>query len=79
MEVDALGKLPKRLQGPAKDALREIMNAPKGADAEAGIDRRDGDGPFADDDFGIHPADAELEAVTMASGPRVGGDRAGRS
>ena len=37
--ANVLDKLPKRLQGPAKDALREIMNAPTRADAEAGIDR----------------------------------------
>ena len=36
--ANVLDKLPKRLQGPAKDALREIMNAPTRTDAEAGID-----------------------------------------
>lgn len=37
--ANVLDKLPKRLQGPAKAALREIMNAPTRADAEKGIDR----------------------------------------
>jgi putative transposase len=41
--ANVLDKLPKRLQGPAKAALREIMNAPKRADAEAGIDRFEAD------------------------------------
>lgn len=36
--ANVIDKLPKRLQGPAKDALREIMNAPTRQDAEAGID-----------------------------------------
>ena len=36
---NVLDKLPKRLQGPAKAALREIMNAPTRADAVKGIDR----------------------------------------
>ena len=37
--ANVLDKLPKRLQRVAKEALREIMNAPTRADAEAGIDR----------------------------------------
>ena len=37
--ANVLDKLPKRLQGSAKAALREIMNAPTRADAEKGIDR----------------------------------------
>jgi putative transposase len=41
--ANVLDKLPKRLQGPAKAALREIMNAPTRADAEAGIDRFEAD------------------------------------
>jgi putative transposase len=41
--ANVLDKLPKRLQGPAKEALREIMNAPTRADAEAGIDRFEAD------------------------------------
>lgn len=36
---NVLDKLPKRLQGPVKAALREIMNAPTRADAVKGIDR----------------------------------------
>jgi len=37
--ANVLDKLPKRLQGPAKTALREIMNAPTRADAEKDIDQ----------------------------------------
>lgn len=37
--ANVLDKLPKRLQRAAKEALREIMNAPTRADAEAGIER----------------------------------------
>jgi putative transposase len=36
--ANVLDKLPKRLQRPAKEALREIMNAPSRADAETGIE-----------------------------------------
>ncbi|MFG0253006.1 MAG: IS256 family transposase [Phycisphaerales bacterium JB038] len=36
---NVLDKLPKRLQGPAKAALREILTAPTRADAVKGIDR----------------------------------------
>lgn len=41
--ANVLDKLPKRLQGPAKAALREIMNAPTREDAEKGIDRFEAD------------------------------------
>lgn len=41
--ANVLDKLPKRLQRAAKDALREIMNAPTRTDAEAGIDRFEAD------------------------------------
>ena len=41
--ANVLDKLPKRLQQAAKEALREIMNAPTRADAEAGIDRFEAD------------------------------------
>jgi len=41
--ANVLDKLPKRLQGPAKAALREIMNAPTREDAEAGIERFEAD------------------------------------
>ena len=41
--ANVLDKLPKRLQGSAKAALREIMNAPTRADAEKGIDRFEAD------------------------------------
>jgi len=41
--ANVLDKLPKRLQGPAKAALREIMNAPTRADAETDIDRFEDD------------------------------------
>jgi len=41
--ANVLDKLPKRLQGPAKTALREIMNAPTREDAEKGIDRFEAD------------------------------------
>lgn len=40
---NVLDKLPKRLQGPAKAALREIMNAPTREAAEQGIDRFEAD------------------------------------
>ena len=40
---NVLDKLPKRLQAAAKEALREIMNAPTREDAEAGIDRFEAD------------------------------------
>jgi len=36
---NVLDKLPKRLQAKAKEALREIINAPTRADAQAGIER----------------------------------------
>ena len=41
--ANVLDKLPKRLQGPAKAALREIMNAPTRKDAEKGIDQFEAD------------------------------------
>jgi transposase-like protein len=41
--ANVLDKLPKRLQDPAKAALREIMNAPTRADALKGIDRFEDD------------------------------------
>jgi transposase-like protein len=41
--ANVLDKLPKRLQGPAKAALREIMNAPTREAAEKGIDRFEAD------------------------------------
>ena len=41
--VNVLDKLPKRLQGPAKAALREIMNAPTREAAEKGMDRFEAD------------------------------------
>jgi len=41
--ANVLDKLPKRLQGPAKAALREIMNAPTRKVAEKGIDRFEDD------------------------------------
>jgi len=41
--ANVLDKLPKRLQRPAKAALREIMNAPTRADAVKGIDRFEAD------------------------------------
>src|SRR5690606_6352708 len=41
--ANVLDKLPKRLQQAAKEALREIMNAPTRADAGAGIDRFEAD------------------------------------
>lgn len=41
--ANVLDKLPKRLQAAAKDALREIMNAPTREDAEKGIDRFEAD------------------------------------
>jgi transposase-like protein len=41
--ANVLDKLPKRLQGPARAALREIMNAPTREDAEAGIERFEAD------------------------------------
>ena len=41
--ANVLDKLPKRLQGAAKAALREIMNAPTRDDAEQGIERFEAD------------------------------------